>query len=186
MHIKDQIQKFVPSNIQEENDKDVIMDYIHTFGDTILNRSNRFAHMTSSGLILNKDFDKVLMVHHNIYNTWAWTGGHVDGEEDLLAVAIKEAKEETGIKEVVPIGNDILSVDILTVFGHFKNGEYISSHLHLSVAYALIADESSSICIKEDENSGVRWIDVNEIVKYSNEENIIPIYHKIIKRVKEL
>ena len=49
--------------------------------------------MTSSGLIFNKNLDKILMVHHNIYNTWSWTGGHADGEDDLLKVAIKEAKE---------------------------------------------------------------------------------------------
>ena len=40
------------------------------------------------------------MIHHNIYNSWSWTGGHADGDKDLLYVAIKEAKEETGVKNI--------------------------------------------------------------------------------------
>ena len=34
------------------------------------------------------------MVYHNIYNSWSWLGGHADGETDLLAVALREVKEE--------------------------------------------------------------------------------------------
>jgi 8-oxo-dGTP pyrophosphatase MutT (NUDIX family) len=49
---------------------------------------------------VNKTKEKVLVVHHNIYNSWSWTVGRADGEEDLLAVAIKELKEETGVKSV--------------------------------------------------------------------------------------
>ena len=48
------------------------------------------------------------MIHHNIYNSWGWTGGHADGNSDLIKVAIKEAQEETGIKHVKPIIDDIL------------------------------------------------------------------------------
>lgn len=49
----------------------------------------------------------VLMVYHNIYQSWTWTGGHSDGEADLLKVAIKELKEEAGVKKVVPITEEI-------------------------------------------------------------------------------
>ncbi|WMM23788.1 GNAT family N-acetyltransferase [Tissierella sp. MB52-C2] len=54
---------------------------------------------------MNKSLDKVLMIHHNIRNTWAWTGGHVDGDSDFLHVAIKEAKEETGINTFTALTN---------------------------------------------------------------------------------
>ena len=96
----------------------------------MLVRENEIAHMTSSGFIVNKDRTKVLMIHHNIYNSWGWTGGHADGDSDLIAVAIKEAKEETGIKNANPITNDICSIDILPVNSHIKKGKYVASHLH--------------------------------------------------------
>lgn len=53
--------------------------------------------MTASAWVVNKDRSKVLMIYHNIYNSWSWLGGHADGETDLLAVAIREVREEAGI-----------------------------------------------------------------------------------------
>ena len=90
--------------------------------DNILTRENAFAHLTSSGFILNENKDKVLMIYHNLYNSWAWTGGHADGEDDLLEVAIKEAKEETGVVNIHPLSTQIMSLDILPVWGHMKKG----------------------------------------------------------------
>ena len=90
------------------------------------------------------------MIHHNIYNSWGWTGGHADGDSDLIKVSIKEAKEETGIKEARPITNDICSIDILPVNAHIKRGKYVASHLHLSVAYILEADENEELVVKEE------------------------------------
>src|SRR5699024_8033217 len=107
--------------------------------------------------------------HHNIFNSWSVPGGHSDGEENLLGVALREVKEETGITDIIPIGNKIVSLDILPVFGHFRKGKYISSHLHVSVAYLVQADENEQLIIKEDENSAVKWIPINEINLYSSE-----------------
>ena len=92
------IKNYIPYNDQEIKDKDLIMECINKFDD-ILTRENSIAHITSSGYIVNKDRSKVLMIYHNIYQSWSWTGGHADGDYDLLHVAIKEAKEETGLKK---------------------------------------------------------------------------------------
>lgn len=135
---------------------------------------------------MNTTMDKVLMVHHNIYNTWAWTGGHADGDSDLLYVALKEAKEETGVDNIKPLSEEIVSIDILPVYGHIKKGKYISAHLHLSIAYVLIADENEELTMKEDENSGVRWIPVDKISDFSNEPYLIEIYNKIIQKAKNM
>ncbi len=181
-----EIKKFSPINDQEENDKKLILEYIEKYKHNVLLRENEIAHLTSSGLILNKSLDKMLMIHHNIYNTWAWTGGHADGDDDLLNVAIKEAKEETGIKNPTALTNNIISLDILPVYGHIKKGKYVSTHLHLSVSYVLIADENEEVKIKEDENSGVKWVNVSDIEKYSNEPYLINIYRKIINKAKNI
>lgn len=97
--------------------------------------------MTASSWLLNATHDKVLMIYHNIYHSWAWTGGHADGDRDLLAVAKREAMEETGVTEIRAISEDIFSLEILTVDGHEKRGVYVPSHLHLNVSYLLEADE---------------------------------------------
>lgn len=177
------IKNYIPYNEQEQKDKELILKCINDYDD-ILFRENCIAHITSSGYIVNKTRDKVLMIHHNIYKTWAWTGGHADGDSDLLHVAIKEAKEETGVKKFYPVSDNILSIDVLPVIGHVKRGSYVSAHLHLSVAYLLECDESEKLFIKEDENSGVKWIPINEIHKYSNEPDMIKLYNKFNEKIK--
>ena len=105
------------------------------------------------------------MVYHNIYNSWSWLGGHADGETDLLAVALREVKEEAGISHVCPVSEEIFSLESLTVDGHVKKGKYVSSHLHLNVTYLLEADFEEAVSIKADENSGVAWFSPEEALK---------------------
>ncbi|MFD3158784.1 NUDIX hydrolase (plasmid) [Haloimpatiens sp. FM7330] len=180
----DSIKEFVPYNEQERKDKEVILKCINIFDD-ILKRDNEIIHITSSGFVINKDKNKVLMVHHNIFNAWSLPGGHADGEENLLGVAISEIKEETGVKNISPITNKIVSLDMLSPFGHFRKGKYVSSHLHVSVVYLFQADENEQVIIKPDENSAVKWIPMNEIDIYSSESHMKKIYNKIICKIED-
>ncbi len=125
----DAVKEYNPCNEQEMKDKEIILKYSKIFDD-ILTRDNEIIHMTSSAFVINKARSKALMVHQNIYNSWAWTGGHADGEKDLLFVAIKEAGEETGVKKLMPVSNEIASIDILPVFGHIKK-ENLFLHIYM-------------------------------------------------------
>lgn len=184
-NLKNSIGAFLPYNEQEEVDRKIMLKYINNFDD-ILTRQNEYAHFTSSAFVLNKERTKILMIYHKIYDSWTWVGGHSDGDSDLLHVAIKEAKEETGIKNVTPILEDIYSLEIITVNGHEKRGKYVGSHVHLNVTYLLEAEENESIHIKEDENSGVKWVTINEILDASSEIWIKErVYSKIIDRMKK-
>ncbi|WP_250674649.1 NUDIX hydrolase [Paraclostridium ghonii] len=185
MEYIEQIKRYKPINEQESKDKQLILECINKYDD-ILTRKNSLCHMTSSGFIVNKNRDKVLMIHHNIYNSWGWTGGHADGDSDLLKVAIKEAKEETGVKSVRPITEEICSIEVLPVNSHIKSGMFIPAHLHLSVAYILEADEKEDLFIKEDENSGVKWIDIDKIEDNVREMHMISIYNKLIEKCKQI
>lgn len=179
-----EIEAYQPFNEQEAQDQKVFLDYIHRFDNT-LDRSNEVAHVTSSSWIVNKTRDKVLMAHHHIYNAWAWTGGHNDGVCHMLEVAIREAEEETGITQLRVVDENIFSIDVLPVKGHVKKGKYVTPHLHLSVAYLLEGDETLALRIKEDENSGVKWIPVDEMAKYTvNEPDMQLLYDKFMKKIK--
>ena len=83
-----------------------------------------------------------LMVYHELYRAWSWTGGHADGDPDLLAVAEKEAMEETGLPTVRPIVPELFSLELLSVAAHVKRGRHVSAHLHLNLTYLLEADLS--------------------------------------------
>ena len=168
MSLKEDLLAYQPFNEQEEKDREVMLALLDTQPD-IFERKNRVAHFTASAWLVNQAHDKVLMIYHNIYHSWAWTGGLADGDQDLLHVALKEAREETGITNLKPVSEEIFSLEMLTVDGHVKRGEYVSSHLHANVTYLLEADETDTLHIKPDENSGVRWFALDEALKACSE-----------------
>lgn len=182
MSLYDKIKNYTPYNEQEEKDKILLLAAMDKYDDIFL-RENTICHMTTSAWVLNKEHTKVLMAYHNIYDSWAWLGGHADGEEDLLSVAIREVQEESGIENVVAPTDDILSIEVLTVDGHIKKGEYVSSHLHLNVTFLLEADDSQSLCVNKNENSAVAWLTFDEVMEKSSEQWFKDnIYSKLIEK----
>ena len=174
-----------PVNEQEQVDKEMMIEYINTFKD-VLTRENKMCHFTASSWIVNKQRTKVLMIYHNIYQSWAWTGGHSDGDENLLNVALKEAEEESGLKNLKVLSDGIYSLEIVTVDCHTKNGKFVPSHLHLDCCYLLEADENEKIHIKEDENIGVKWVPIDEILDATSETWVRDrVYSKIINKMKK-
>lgn len=183
---RDEILAYVPRCGQEEADKQVMLDYIDCFPDTILTRENLWAHITSSGFIVNADVTKVLFVHHDIYKVWAWTGGHADGDGNLLSVALREAREETGVIHVRPLSTKIASLDLLAVWGHWKRGTWVPGHQHLNVTYLLLADEADELTSRPGENSGVAWLPAAKLPELANEWQMDPIYAKLLERARAL
>lgn len=184
MIYKKQIESYIPTCDQERVDKKVIYQYIKQYPHNVLLRSNEVAHITSSGFIMNKDLTKALVIYHKIYQAWGWTGGHADGDEDLLEIAIKEAKEETGLKKVKPLKKQMMSIDILPVWGHIKRGNYVTAHLHLNASYVLIADEEEHLIVNEEETGGLKWINADDIENYSTEPDLVVVYKKLIKAAR--
>lgn len=206
--LRDAIAAFEPFNEQEAADKRVILRALDTDPDCF-DRSAQ-AHMACSIWVVDPTFTQTLLVYHNIYDSWSWIGGHADGECDLAAVALRELQEETGVAHArlvmgeahgadgapaVPaptVGGarplcgpgGIYSLEVLTVDGHEKRGAYVSSHLHLNVTYLAIADPAESIRIKSDENSGVRWVPLDDTIRLSTEPWIRDrIYRKLIDKL---
>ncbi len=185
MDLQKQIENFVPFNEQEQVDKEMILEYMNTFAD-VLTRENKMCHFTASSWIVNKERTKVLMIYHNIYQSWAWTGGHADGDDNLLHVALKEAEEESGLKHLKVLSDGIYSLEILTVDSHIKRGKFVPSHLHLDYCYLFETDENEPLKTKEDENSGVKWIDIDKATEVTNESKMVPIYQKLNDKLFKL
>jgi 8-oxo-dGTP pyrophosphatase MutT (NUDIX family) len=185
MDLASVLKTYHPWNRQEERDIAEILRRLEQ-GEELHTRDNAAAHLTVSAWVVSPDRTQVLMAYHNLYDSWAWLGGHADGEQDLLAVALREAQEESGIF-ATPVSEDIFSVEILPVSGHEKKGEYLPSHLHLNVTFLLEANPSASIRPKEDENSRVGWFGVEDALAASSEPWMRDrIYRKLCEKVLTL
>ena len=177
---KQTIRGYIPKDGREAAEKAEILTLIDREGERLLLRDCAYAHMTASSIIVNRARTKTLMAFHKIYQSWAWTGGHTDGETDLLHVAMREAKEETGIEHLKRIGNGAASLEILPVWAHVKRGKAVGSHLHLNVSYLFEADDELPLRIAADENSAVGWLPIDRLHEYVSELDMLPIYKKLL------
>ena len=183
MALRDELLAFQPYNEQEATEKRLMLQYMDTFPD-LLTRNNEMAHFTASCWIVNPARTHVLMAFHNLYLSWAWLGGHADGEADLLRVALREANEESGITGARPLMRDIFSLEILGVDGHVKRGRYVATHLHLNCTYLLEADDRLPIRAKADENSAVRWIPLSAVEAEVREPEMRIVYRKLMEKAR--
>lgn len=178
MDLMAQLRAFRPWNEQEERDQKALL-FLLEHGQAPYGREDP-AHWTASAWVASPDRSQVLMAYHNVYGSWAWLGGHADGERDLLSVALREVREESGLEEVRPLSRNLYSREILTVDGHEKRGRYVSSHLHLNVTFLLEADPAAPVRCKPDENSLVGWFGLGEAVAASTEPWFQKrVYHKL-------
>lgn len=179
------LDAYRPVNEQESRDRALMLELLER-GERPLERANRTAHFSASAWVTNRAHDRVLMIYHNIYRSWAWTGGHADGEADLCAVARREAMEESGLRELRLLNERPASLEILTVEGHEKRGEYVSPHLHHNVTWLFEADETQPLRSKPDENSGARWFSLREAMEACAEPWMVErVYSKLNRRLEQ-
>lgn len=177
------IAAFEPCCEQERADRETILGYIDG-GAELLTRENKVMHFTSSCWVMNPEKTKALMVHHNIYNAWSWMGGHADGCADLLAVAKKELCEESGVTDARLISEIPITLEMIGVQSHEKKGKYIAPHIHLNVTYLFEVEEDVPLRIKEDENSGVMWRNIEDIRTDNTEPHMNKLYRKLLDRLE--
>lgn len=111
-------------------------------------RELEIGHVTASAWLLNREGTAALLMHHAKLNIWVQVGGHCDGDSDVLEVALREAREESGIEGIVPVTEDIFDIDIHPVPGH----------LHYDVRFLLkvVTDEAF---VQNRESKALRWVE---------------------------
>lgn len=182
MDVYTQVKAYSAPTKQEEESRTAFLAAWEKEGERLLYRTSSH-HFVASAMVVTPALDKVLMVHHNQFRAFTWPGGHADGEVDLLDVALREVREETGIDKVYPLCAAPLSLDILQVGEYEKRGELIPEHAHYCLTFGFLASEKQSLIVKEDENSAVKWVAVSELEQVCTEAHMLPLYRKVYARI---
>jgi 8-oxo-dGTP pyrophosphatase MutT (NUDIX family) len=140
---------------EEREFKNRMLAFIEAHDDCF-ERALEIGHITASSWLLNKAGDKALLMHHAKLNQWFQLGGHCDGNPDVLAVAIKEAQEESGINQIVPVAGSIFDIDIHLIPANKKEKE----HYHYDVRFLLQVASDETI-VQNHESNDLRWISKN-------------------------
>ena len=177
------LDEYTPEGQQERSDLNIFKKAAEN--EVNLTRES-LGHFTASAIVVNESHDKILGIFHKIYQSWGWMGGHADGESDLLAVALREVQEESGLTKLKVLQDFPISIENATVAPHIHRSRgYVSAHLHLNVTFLFEASEKEALKLNKDETEGLAWIPMSDFVEKSTEPEMKIIYKKIINRIKE-
>lgn len=168
----EQLQHYFPCAAEEVAAKKRMIAFIEEHKDCF-ERSLAIGHMTASAWLLNNDKTTALLMHHAKLNKWLQLGGHCDGNEDVLAVAIKEAQEESGIQHIVPVSSDIFDIDIHRISATSHEPE----HDHYDVRFLLQVTSDEKI-VQNRESKELRWISKERATLPTDELSVVRLYNK--------
>jgi len=179
------IREYKPYNKQEARDQEFMLWYLKQFGEKALYRECLSGHFTTSVFLFNKDHTRVLMCYHLIDKSWAWLGGHADGIADVRQVALREVMEESSLNCQLINDGKVAAITCIPIGGYVKRGEYVSSHIHLDVAFVGEASETETLKIKPDENSGLKWMKIEDLeAQVEDKWKMEKTYRKVIEQFK--
>ena len=161
MRLADSLEEHVPLDTEEARDLERIRDFVRRHADPF-DRRIAEGHLTGSALVVSAGGDRVLLVHHRKLDRWLQPGGHADpGETSGETVALREAREETGIEGLAlhPEAPRPLDLDVHPIPA--RPGE--PAHDHLDLRYLVVAPEGASAVRSAEETSDLRWLAWDEL-----------------------
>ncbi len=168
-----QLRSYEPSDSFEQSMRDRIIAFVEAHTDCF-ERTQLSGHITASALIVNRERTHTLLTHHHKLEKWLQLGGHADGDPDPLNVAMREAEEESGLKEIVPVSKAIYDVDIHAIPARKLEAE----HFHYDIRFLFEADDRQPLVISS-ESKELAWVPLAEIERYTTEESMLRMIRKV-------
>jgi len=170
------LEQYHPTYQQEIESKDQILTFIKQHPNCF-ERSLEIGHITASAWLLSNDESQALLLHHAKLDKWFQLGGHCDGNPDVLAVAIQETQEESGINNIVAVDTQIFDIDIHLI----PDNKREKAHFHYDIRFLLkvVGDED---VVQNRESKELRWIDKKQDGLPTNEPSVIRMFDKWLAR----
>lgn len=162
----------MPSSIEEKIAKHKTIDFVQKHEDCF-QRSLEIGHITASAWLLNHDRSKALLMHHKKLNNWFQLGGHCDGDSNTLNVALKEAQEESGILDIVPVHTSIFDIDVHFIPANAKD----KGHYHYDIRYLLQVMKDQAL-LGNAESNALQWVTKDITQLPTVEASIVRMFNK--------
>ncbi len=146
-------------------------------------RTCRPGHITGAAWIVSADRRRCLLAHHRKLGRWLQLGGHADGQAQIDEVALREAREESGMTEfdVVPIAGTLLPFDLdvhqIPPRYDATGRQLEDAHEHHDVRFLLVAHPEQEVTAS-DESHEVRWFTNDEVLRLTDEESVLRMLYK--------
>lgn len=138
-----------------------------------LARDNFYGHITASAWVIDPEGEKALLTLHRKIGLWLQLGGHTDGNGDLLDVAMREVKEESGLVNLKPVVPGIFDVDVHRIPEVGKD----PSHYHFDVRFFLQVEDNQPLIISE-ESIDLAWFSAEEILSLNTDDSVLRLCQK--------
>jgi len=157
-----------------------VIDFVKDNEDCF-ERSNQKGHVNGSAWLISPDSKKTLLTHHKKLNRWLQLGGHSDGDNNILNVALKEAEEESGIADINPVKTEIFDIDVHDIPENKKKGE--PKHKHYDIRFLLQAENEDFII--SDESNDLKWVTLQELDEMAKNGEIDEAITRMQQKWKE-
>ncbi len=136
-------------------------------------RTLSLGHITGSAWLTDESDRRVLLTHHRKLNRWLQLGGHADGNPDVLAVALREAREESGLEDIAPVNDDIFDVDVHLIPAR----EAVAEHDHYDIRFLLRSGGDSRFRVS-DESHELAWVTAEQLASLNTDASVVRMFQK--------
>ena len=136
-------------------------------------RSLLVGHVTGSAWIVDPSRSRCLLTHHRKLERWLQLGGHADGQTDVLEVALREAREESGLRSLRSLSTSIFDCDVHPIPARGAEPE----HFHYDVRFLFEADAGEPLVVSE-ESKELAWVPLDEVARFAGEDSVLRMVGK--------
>ena len=158
------LRAWQPARPEQRALRDDTVAFVEAAGGASTDRAHAPEHVTASCFVVTPDLSRVLLCHHRKGGFWVQLGGHVEpGDASVAAAALREAREEGGIDELVPwstTGDGVAAV--VDVDRHALSGAFGRCRVHRDVGHVAFA-AADAVPVTSDESDDVRWFRVDAL-----------------------
>lgn len=170
--ILEKLAAYRPIDAADGAARDRIVQFVESH-PACFERSHNSGHLTGSAWLIDRAGSRVLLTHHAKLDKWLQLGGHCDGDSDVLRVALKEAEEESGLTDIVPVVDTIFDLDVHPIPGR----AYDPPHYHYDIRFIVQVTGGEEFVIS-DESHELRWLTPDEVAAMPVGQSVLRMRRK--------